>query len=172
MFFDDTGQQIEKKMLLLEGIALLRHPAHELLRELMLRDGRMNYFEFSHCLAELLDSGLARELEDSHYELTQRGENAILYFSNRLEASAIAALKTTVETLGTPGPAFTAIWEETQDGRCLRLMHPTRGLCLVLRMDDEATGAAIAKAWSEQNLQALKSLILELTEGFFEAFER
>lgn len=168
MFFDDTGQQIEKKMLLLEGIALLRHPTHELLRELMLREGRMNYFEFSHCLTELLDSGLAKEVDANRYELTQRGENAIHYFSNRLDASAIAALKSTVETLSTPGPSFTAIWEENQDGRFLKLIHPTRGLCLVLRVDDEAAGAAIVKAWSEQDPQALGQLILQLSDRFLE----
>ena len=167
MFFDDSKQQIEKKMLLLEGIALLREPEHELLMDLMLRDGRMNYFEFTHCLGELQESGLVRALQPNRYRLTERGENAILYFSDRVEEETLNALKSTVESLNLKTPTYNAQWAFYEGAQVLKLMHSERGLCLMLSMEDRKLGEAIAKAWTQQNRQALAALMQLLTDALF-----
>lgn len=167
MFFDDSRQQIEKKMLLLEGIALLKGPAHETLMDLMLRDGRMNYFEFTHCLGELMDSGLVQEASPNHYRLTERGENAILYFSDRVEEEALNALKTTAQALNTQEPEYTAQWSVYEGTQVLKLLHFERGLCLMLSMEDRKLGEAMAKAWSQQNKAALTALMNLLTDALF-----
>lgn len=167
MFFDDSKQQIEKKMLLLEGIALLKDPAHDILMDLMLRDGRMNYFEFTHCLGELKDSGLVRDAGTNRYRLTERGENAILYFSDRVEEETLNALKTTAETLNTHAPTYTSEWSVYEGAQVLKLMHSERGLCLILSMEDRKLGEAMAKAWTQQNRQALTALMNLLTDALF-----
>jgi hypothetical protein len=51
----------------------------------------------------------------------------------------------------------------------LKLLSSTRGICLILSVDDRKLGDAIANAWVEQNKQALADLLIILTDALFSA---
>lgn len=169
VFHNDSKQQIEKKMLLLEGIALLKEPAHDILLDLMLRDDRMNYFEFTHYLNELMESGLIYNTNPNTYQLTKRGENAVHFFLDRAPEDALNALKSTAETLNIQPVSFSTVWETMDNQPILKLLSSTRGICLILSVDDRKLGDAIANAWVEQNKQTLADLLIILSDALFSA---
>lgn len=159
MFFDDSKQQIEKKMMLLKGIAFLDVSTHDSLLELMIQDERMNYFEFTHYLNEILEAALVLPNGKNGYKLTNLGVNAIRFFSDRLETNVLTALKNSATAFNVNRPAYVSVWESLDGFPALRLSDSNQGTRLLVRLENRIWGDTLARAWESQDRQNLEELL-------------
>jgi hypothetical protein len=132
----------------------------------MLRDERMNYFEFTHYLNEILEASLVVHQGMHGYVLTALGENAIQYFSGRLEQDQLQSLTASATALNAHRSEYTAVWEALDGVPALRLVASDQGTRLLVKIEDRKLGEKLALAWERQDSTALADLLVMLVSKF------
>ena len=169
--FGFIRDKLDIKILLLYILEKLPGPVEAVvLSELALFDGGFTWFDYTDCLAELVETGHVAE-EDGRYEITEKGRRNVGYVgtsipysvrakADRLTAPVVSRMRreSQIETASEPQPdGSSAVSLRLSDG-------VGEVVSLRLAVPDAETAAAVEKRFSK-NAEKISNRIIELLTG-------
>ena len=167
--FGFIRDKLDIKILLLYILEKLPRPVEGIvLSDLALFDGGFTWFDYTDCLAELVETGLVSQTESGRYEITEKGRRDVGFVgtsipysvrakADRLTAPVVSAMRrdSQIETASEP----------RRDGSASVSLRLSDGvgevIALRLTAPDETSAAAIEKRF-QKNAESICGRILEL----------
>ena len=169
--FGFIHEKLDIKILILYILEKLPGPVEPVvLSDLTLFDGGFTWFDYTDCLAELVQTGHVTE-EDGKYEITEIGRRNV----NVVGTSLPYSVRAKADRLTAPVVAkmrrarqIETVTEVQKDGSAAVSMRLSDGvgevISLRMAVPDEATGRAIEKRF-EQSAEKIYNRILDIMTG-------